>query len=305
MENFLKNNEIVIDDGVFFFDDQVLQDTDNSAWKNDLQFFKKVKINAMAIMKMLNHAVKGGTLEIMGNLIGTIRHDTFIVSDIVSLPVVGSETRVNAGNDALVYNTKFNDLAKQAGQLFGGVGWYHSHPGYGPYLSGIDVGTQRAQQGFNDPYIAIVIDPIKTCMTGKVDVGAFRTYPEGKAPKQTKSSNLQDGIPEDKIKDFGAWHTEYYALEISYFVSSVDLPIIESCCNRFWIGSLKDDQMANNKKYLTDKLHDVANKSKGIARVLSGPGTDCSSTQLKSLLKFSGELSQSIHQECVRATSFK
>ena len=28
------------------------------------------------------------------------------------------------------------------------VGWYHSHPGYGCWLSGIDVSTQKLHQKF-------------------------------------------------------------------------------------------------------------------------------------------------------------
>ncbi len=42
------------------------------------------------------------------------------------------------------------------------VGWYHSHPGYGCWLSGIDVATQRLHQQHFDPFVAIVIDPKKT-----------------------------------------------------------------------------------------------------------------------------------------------
>ena len=58
------------------------------------------------------------------------------------------------------------------------VGWYHSHPGYGCWLSGIDVGTQATQQQYQEPFLAIVIDPHRTIAAGKVEIGAFRTYPE-------------------------------------------------------------------------------------------------------------------------------
>ena len=58
------------------------------------------------------------------------------------------------------------------------MGWYHSHPGYGCWLSGIDVGTQMAQQQYQDPFLAIVVDPHRTLAAGKVEIGAFRTYPE-------------------------------------------------------------------------------------------------------------------------------
>jgi proteasome lid subunit RPN8/RPN11 len=53
-----------------------------------------------------------------------------------------------------------------------------SHPGYGCWLSGIDVNTQQNNQKFNDPYLAVVIDPNRTVSAGKVEIGAFRTYPE-------------------------------------------------------------------------------------------------------------------------------
>jgi len=56
------------------------------------------------------------------------------------------------------------------------------HPGYGCWLSGIDVNTQQNNQRFNDPYLAVVIDPNRTVSAGKVEIGAFRTYPEVSQP---------------------------------------------------------------------------------------------------------------------------
>ena len=42
------------------------------------------------------------------------------------------------------------------------MGWYHSHPSYGCWLSGIDVDTSERHQMMNDPFLAIVVDPIKS-----------------------------------------------------------------------------------------------------------------------------------------------
>jgi len=40
------------------------------------------------------------------------------------------------------------------------VGWYHSHPGYGCFLSPTDIETQRSC--FREPYhVALVIDPVQ------------------------------------------------------------------------------------------------------------------------------------------------
>lgn len=63
------------------------------------------------------------------------------------------------------------------------IGWYHSHPSYGCWLSGIDVDTTKLFQGMYDPFISLVIDPIKSqnfriyfIYLEQLDVGAFRVY---------------------------------------------------------------------------------------------------------------------------------
>jgi len=50
-------------------------------------------------------------------------------------------------------------ISFQAGRLENAIGWYHSHPGYGCWLSGIDVNTQLNNQKFQDPFVAVVVSP--------------------------------------------------------------------------------------------------------------------------------------------------
>lgn len=88
------------------------------------------------------------------------------------------------------------------GRLENVVGWYHSHPGYGCWLSGIDVSTQMLNQQFQEPFLAVVIDPTRTVSAGKVEIGAFRTYPQGYKPPDEPVSEYQT-IPLNKIEDFG------------------------------------------------------------------------------------------------------
>jgi len=52
----------------------------------------------------------------------------------------------------------------QVGRLENAIGWYHSHPGYGCWLSGIDVGTQMLNQQFQEPFVAIVVSLYCCCM---------------------------------------------------------------------------------------------------------------------------------------------
>ena len=42
-----------------------------------------------------------------------------------------------------VFQTKMLDMLKQTGRPEMVVGWYHSHPGFGCWLSGVDINTQQ------------------------------------------------------------------------------------------------------------------------------------------------------------------
>lgn len=57
-------------------------------------------------------------------------------------------------------------------------------------------------QQFQEPFLAVVIDPTRTVSAGKVEIGAFRTYPEGYKPPDEPVSEYQT-IPLNKIEDFG------------------------------------------------------------------------------------------------------
>jgi proteasome lid subunit RPN8/RPN11 len=51
---------------------------------------------------------------------------------------------------SLLNNNKVGLIAVifQVGRQENAIGWYHSHPGYGCWLSGIDVSTQMLNQNF-------------------------------------------------------------------------------------------------------------------------------------------------------------
>ena len=139
---------------------------------------------------------------------------------------------------------------------------HHRHPGYGCWLSGIDVATQKLNQTFQDPWLAVVVgrglerqrytkvvlqydwnsllgsthrfhwecchhrlifkvDPIRTLSSGRVDVGAFRTYPENYIPTNQDGAQWQS-IPQQKIEDFGV-HCNLWALCCGIFPKMVYL----------------------------------------------------------------------------------
>lgn len=141
------------------------------------------------------------------------------------------------------------------------IGWYHSHPGYGCWLSGIDVNTQLNNQKFQDPFVAVVvrvlfiniigrssdglspqIDPNRTISAGKVDIGAFRTYPENYTPPNASTSEYQS-IPLSKIEDFGVHANQYYQLEVEIFKSSLDNDLLAMLWNKYWVNTLSQSPL--------------------------------------------------------------
>ncbi|KMU75635.1 COP9 signalosome complex subunit 5 [Coccidioides immitis RMSCC 3703] len=174
-------------------------------WSRDPHYFKSIRISAVALLKMVMHARSGGSLEVMGLMQGYVSANTFIVTDAFRLPVEGTETRVNAQDEANEYMVSYLQACRDSGRMENAIGWYHSHPGYGCWLSGIDVSTQDTQQTYNDPFVAVVIDPDRTISAGKVEIGAFRTYPKDYQPSRAEHDD--DGyqsIPLHKVEDFGA-----------------------------------------------------------------------------------------------------
>ncbi|XP_065843322.1 COP9 signalosome complex subunit 5-like [Oscarella lobularis] len=228
-------------------------------WAKDPHYFKKIKISALSLLKMVMHARSGGHLEVMGLMLGKVDGDTMIVMDSFALPVEGTETRVNAQAQAYEYMTSYVEAAKDVGRLENVIGWYHSHPGYGCWLSGIDVSTQMLNQQFQEPFVAIVVDPVRTVSAGKVNLGAFRTYPKGYKPPNEGPSEYQS-IPLHKIEDFGVHCKQYYPLDVSYFKSQLDHRLLDLLWNKYWVNTLSSNSLLTNGDYTTGQVLDLSEK---------------------------------------------
>ena len=86
------------------------------------------------------------------------------------------------------------------------------------------------------------IDPNRTISAGKVEIGAFRTYPAGYKPPEEGPSEYQT-IPLSKIEDFGVHAKQYYQLEISTFKSSLDTGLLELLWNKYWVNTLSQSPL--------------------------------------------------------------
>lgn len=94
------------------------------------------------------------------------------------------------------------------------------------------------------------------CYAGKVEIGAFRTYPEGYTPPNSAPSEYQP-IPLNKIEDFGVHADMYYSLEISIFKTSLDSQIIKLLWNKYWANTLSASPLLANEAFIGGQLEDM------------------------------------------------
>ena len=93
-------------------EEEIMADLEKQPWKKDPHHFKHVKISAVALIKMVMHAKSGGDLEIMGLMQGYPQGETLLIMDTFALPVEGTETRVNAGDEANVYTIEHTEACE-------------------------------------------------------------------------------------------------------------------------------------------------------------------------------------------------
>jgi 26S proteasome regulatory subunit N11 len=119
------------------------------------------------------------------------------VIDVFAMPQSGTGVSVEAVDP--VFQTKMLDMLKQTGRPEMGiycsspsacapspqltvsavVGWYHSHPGFGCWLSGVDINTQQSFEQLNPRAVAVVVDPIQSVKGMKLRQPIFAFLTDG------------------------------------------------------------------------------------------------------------------------------
>lgn len=131
-----------------------------------------VYISPLALIKMLIHGRKGVPLEVMGLMLGQyVDEYTCHIVDVFAMPQSGTGVSVEAVDE--VFQTQMLALLQQTNRQQPVVGWYHSHPGFGCWLSHVDCETQKSFENIEKRAIAVVVDPIQS-VRGKVVMDAFR-----------------------------------------------------------------------------------------------------------------------------------
>ncbi|CUE68586.1 proteasome regulatory non-ATPase subunit 11, putative [Bodo saltans] len=119
-----------------------------------------IHVSSLALLKMLIHGRAGVPLEVMGLMIGEyIDEYTVRVTDVFSMPQTATGQSVEAVDDE--YQAQMLEKLELVGRPEKVVGWYHSHPGFGCWLSMEDVMTAKSYEQLTPRSVSVVVDPIR------------------------------------------------------------------------------------------------------------------------------------------------
>ncbi|KAL5663482.1 hypothetical protein ACJX0J_023590, partial [Zea mays] len=142
------------------------------------------------------------------------------------------------------------------------VGWYHSHPGFGCWLSGVDINTQQSFEALNPRAVAVVIDPIQS-VKGKVVIDAFRlinpqTMMLGQEPRQTTSNVGHLNKPSIHALIHGL-NRHYYSIAINYQKNELEEKMLLNLHKKKWTDGLIlkrfDTHSKTNKQTVQEMLN--------------------------------------------------
>ena len=180
-------------------------------------------------------------MEVMGLMLGSFVDEyTVKVVDVFAMPQSGTGVSVEAVDP--VFQTKMLDMLKQTGREEMVVGWNHSHPGFGCWLTGLDINTQQSFEQLNPRLVSVVIDPVQS-VKGKVVIDAFRlinpqTIMLGQEPRQTTSNLGHLNKPSIQALIHGL-NRHYYSINISYRKNELEEKMLLNLNKSKWSQGLR------------------------------------------------------------------
>merc|ERR1712212_1148538 len=225
---------------------------------------EQIHISSLALLKMMKHGRAGVPFEVMGLMLGDFVDDyTVRVADVFAMPQSGTGVSVEAVDP--VFQAKMLDMLKQTGRPEMVVGWYHSHPGFGCWLSGVDINTQQSFEALSERAVAVVVDPIQS-VKGKVVIDAFRLINPnmmvlGQEPRQTTSNLGHLSKPSIQALIHGL-NRHYYSISINYRKNELEQKMLLNLNKKSWVDGLTlqdySHQCKTNESTVKEML-DLAN----------------------------------------------
>jgi len=317
-------------DARYTYDEKKLEELRSKApWTSDPTYFKSVAVSPSAIMKMMMHChsgvekglKKGGNpIEVMGLLLG--RPDpsspkTLVVTDVFPLPVEGFETRVIADDEDVVNHMIALGESMERTRREKFMGWYHSHPfdvGIHShcFLSQTDLTTQlqwqRAEDPHGNPFLAIVIDPLRSLAKNVPEIKAFRAYPpeyNSPVPNQCPDGSIVTS-EQARLELWGSCWNRYHELGVEYYMSGSARNVMGILTQNFlWMRTLGSTPMldSENRQRYPERVAAAAEKL-GKIDLGTSATTTSSTTATTSSLGSGGRMGTTSQQSRGRAYDY-
>lgn len=253
-----------------------------------------VYISSLALLKMLRHGRAGVPMEVMGLMLGEFVDDfTVRVVDVFAMPQSGTGVSVEAVDP--VFQMKMMDMLRQTGRPESVVGWYHSHPGFGCWLSSVDIQTQQSFEQLTPRAVAVVVDPIQS-VKGKVVIDAFRLInPQslmlGQEPRQSTSNLGHLNKPSIQALIHGL-NRHYYSIGINYRKTALEENMLMNLHKHVWTEALTMEDFRAEGSRNKERLERLVNLADGYEKRVKEE-TELSKDQLKT--RYVGKLDPKKH----------
>lgn len=257
-----------------------------------------VYISSLALLKMLRHGRAGVPMEVMGLMLGEFVDDfTVRVADVFAMPQSGTGVSVEAVDP--VFQTKMMDMLRQTGRPETVVGWYHSHPGFGCWLSSVDINTQQSFEQLTPRAVAVVVDPIQS-VKGKVVIDAFRLInPQslmlGQEPRQSTSNLGHLNKPSIQALIHGL-NRHYYSIGINYRKTALEENMLMNLHKHVWTEGLQMDDFRIEGTKNAERLQKLVGLADGYEKRVKEE-TELTKEQLKT--RYVGKADPKKHLEDV------
>lgn len=215
-----------------------------------------IHISSLALLKMLIHGRAGVPLEVMGLMIGEyVDEYTVRVTDVFSMPQTATGQSVEAVDPE--YQSQMLGMLELVGRPEKVVGWYHSHPGFGCWLSGEDVMTAQSYEQLTARSVSVVVDPIQS-VRGKVVLDAFRCIPKAmimaqQEPRQT-TSNVGFLCRPTVTALVHGLNKAYYNMPIAFRKNAHEVAMLLNVHKKGWKEGLQLKAPSEHQKDMRDSL---------------------------------------------------
>ncbi|WXG40895.1 MAG: Mov34/MPN/PAD-1 family protein [Candidatus Freyarchaeum deiterrae] len=211
-----------------------------------------VRVYPLALAKILRHSVSFSGIEVAGVLIGKLTGDVVEVTDSDTGPQIGTPGHVKL---APTVAPLIAEKIERQGRSEYLVGWYHSHPGFGCFLSSIDVETQVGLQGMFPQGIALVVDPHDFIMSGRpgdAEVKIFQVQDDEVVSLEYELLLEKDKIIKNFI-DYLEWGEEPYSTALD----RIGLEVYE------WNRKLEE-----KINFVTEEIEQIREELKSISNII-------------------------------------